>query len=101
MHLGLAALLSTAGAVLFSSTMSDFKGVSDPLYIDNGVIRLGINPRYGGSISYFAYSPNPDQNYINCHDLGREIQMSFYSGPVNYCPPNPGWKNWYICHVLK
>ena len=65
-----------------------------PTYIDNGVIRVGIDPKYGGSISYLAYSKTPETNLINRHDLGREIQLSFYAGPPNFCPPAPSWPNW-------
>lgn len=71
---------------------ASFSGMS---YLDNGVIRLGINLDIGGAITYL--SPSGSQaNAINSHDWGRQIQMSFYSGPNPYQPPgtevNEGWK---------
>ncbi|MHC5053215.1 MAG: hypothetical protein ACYTKD_00690 [Planctomycetota bacterium] len=52
-------------------------------YIDNGVIRLGVNLDIGGAITYIADSKEKI-NVVNSHDWGRQIQMSFYSGPVPY-----------------
>jgi len=54
-------------------------------YLDNGVIRLGVDLRLGGSITYLAESRNK-VNMINSHDWGRQIQMSFYSGPQPFAP---------------
>lgn len=56
--------------------------------IDNGVIKVGIDSARGGSISYLAQS-GTDYNVINYHDMGREVQLSFYSGPQRY-EPTPG-----------
>eukprot|EP00698_Gefionella_okellyi_P020146 TRINITY_DN6293_c0_g1_i2.p1 TRINITY_DN6293_c0_g1~~TRINITY_DN6293_c0_g1_i2.p1 ORF type:complete len:300 (-),score=46.14 TRINITY_DN6293_c0_g1_i2:82-981(-) len=55
--------------------------VSD--FLDNGVIRVGIDENHGGSITYIAQS-GTDFNVINSHDEGREVQQSYYSGPVPY-----------------
>lgn len=63
-------------------------------YLDNGVIRIGIDLDAGGSITYLADSGNPDVNLINSHDLGREVQQSYYSGPHPYGDPNPNWAGW-------
>ncbi len=53
-------------------------------YIDNGVIRLGVDLEKGGAIVYL--SSEHGKNIINSADLGRQIQLSFYSGPVPYAP---------------
>ena len=53
--------------------------------IDNGVIKVGVDSARGGSISYLAES-GTDYNVINYHDMGREVQLSFYSGPQRYKP---------------
>ncbi|WP_300603112.1 hypothetical protein [Niabella sp.] len=62
-------------------------------YIDNGIIRLGIDLNLGGAITYLSEKGKP--NMINNWDWGRQIQMSFYSGPVPYEPegkkPHKGW----------
>ncbi len=64
-------------------------------YLDNGQLRIGVNLAMGGAITYLAQSRNRI-NLINHVDLGREIQMSDYSGPVPYIPPgrkiNPYWR---------
>ena len=54
-------------------------------YIDNGVVRLGIDNSRGGAIGYFSASGSKS-NIVNCHDMGREIQLSFYAGPKFYDP---------------
>ncbi len=63
-------------------------------YLDNGTIRLGVNLNLGGSITYLA-DADDRINIINNHDWGRQIQMSFYSGPVPFTPggkqPSKTW----------
>ena len=57
----------------------------DFTYVDNGVVRLGVDNVRGGSIGYFSASGSTE-NVVNCHDMGREIQLSFYAGPSFYNP---------------
>jgi hypothetical protein len=63
-------------------------------YLDNGNIRVGINLELGGSITYLAEATEKI-NIINNHDWGRQIQMSFYSGPNPFTPngkqPSKTW----------
>lgn len=63
-------------------------------YLDNGQIRVGVDLAHGGAIVYLA--PKGGRNLINNHDLGRQVQMSFYSGPVPYTEkgqsPSDHWK---------
>jgi hypothetical protein len=63
-------------------------------FLDNGIIRLGVNLNLGGSITYLA-DARDRTNIINNHDWGRQIQMSFYSGPVPFTPggkqPSKTW----------
>lgn len=63
-------------------------------YLDNGEIRLGINLAIGGAITWVSASGS-NENLVNSHDWGRQIQMSFYSGPNPYEPegkkPHPAW----------
>jgi len=62
-------------------------------FLDNGQIRLGVDLDKGGSIVFLAKRQGP--NLINGADLGRQIQMSFYSGPVPFTPngkqPSQDW----------
>jgi len=65
------------------------------IYIQNDDIKLGVNLDLGGSITYLSKS-DTDENMINNYDWGRQIQMSFYSGPNPYIPesgqkPNEKW----------
>lgn len=53
--------------------------------LDNSVIRLGVDLDRGGAVTHLAPSGSGDAaNLVNNFDRGRQIQMSFYSGPVPY-----------------
>jgi hypothetical protein len=54
-------------------------------YLDNGTIRLGVDLDAGGAITYLSRS-GVEENVINTHDFGREVQMSFYAGPIPFAP---------------
>eukprot|EP01043_Picozoa_sp_COSAG02_P045791 COSAG02_NODE_4223_length_5615_cov_2.992386_8_plen_410_part_00 len=56
-------------------------------YIDNGVIRVGVDTARGGVIGYLAPSDNSVANVINTGDMGREVQLAFYAEPAFYNPP--------------
>jgi hypothetical protein len=65
-------------------------------YIQNEFIKVGIDLNLGGSITFLA-DAKKGENMINNYDWGRQIQMSFYSGPNPYAPngkePLPFWRN--------
>jgi len=63
-------------------------------YLNNGVIKVGVNLDKGGVITYIADANHTDVNLINSADLGRMIQQSYYSGPQPYGDPPPEWPNW-------
>ena len=69
-----------------------FSGMS---FLDNGKVRLGVNLDIGGAITHLADSTKR-VNVINSHDWGRQVQMSFYSGPKPFEPggkkPSEHWK---------
>ncbi len=52
-------------------------------HLDNGQIRLGIDLDLGGAITYLSDANGAD-NVVNSYDFGRQIQMSFYAGPVPF-----------------
>jgi hypothetical protein len=64
-------------------------------YLDNGTVKIGADLALGGAITFLSHCDRP-QNLINSHDLGRQIQMSHYSGPVPFQPEGkpmkPEWK---------
>lgn len=51
-------------------------------FVENKYVRVGINLKLGGAITHVSTPGGP--NIINSHDLGRQIQQSYYSGPPNY-----------------
>jgi hypothetical protein len=85
----LAAMVAVAGVGICTAG-EVHKGMS---YIENGRIRLGANLDIGGAITHLSTIGGP--NMINSHDWGRQIQMSFYSGPVPFVPEGATVsKNW-------
>jgi len=64
-------------------------------YLDNGIVRIGIDLSIGGAITYFA-DVKDGVNIVNSYDLGRQVQMSFYSYPIPFEPngkkPKDHWK---------
>jgi hypothetical protein len=65
-------------------------------FIDNGQPKVGVDQDLGGAITWLS-APGHD-NLINNADWGRQIQLSFYSGPQPFEPDgqkaHPHWKNW-------
>lgn len=55
-------------------------------FLDNGQIRLGVDLARGGAVTFLA-DCRDGENRINNWDWGRQVQMSFYSGPVPFQPP--------------
>ncbi|MCX6895152.1 MAG: hypothetical protein NTZ16_06585 [Verrucomicrobia bacterium] len=66
-------------------------------YIGNESIRLGVDLNLGGAITYLAPATNHELNVINSHDWGRQVQLSYYSGPVPFNPPGTMMStNWHF-----
>jgi len=63
-------------------------------FIENGQVKVGVDLNLGGAITYIADVKN-QENVINNTDWGRQVQMSFYSGPVPFEPDgkkaSPNW----------
>jgi len=70
-------LLFAACAVLTAKPDKDTKSWE---YIDNGVVRIGVDKSRGAAIGYFALSKDK-RNLLNHHDEGRFIQQSYYGDP--------------------
>jgi len=49
-------------------------------FLDNGEVRIGMDLALGGAVTFISSKKHPG-NIINSADLGRQIQMSHYSGP--------------------
>ncbi|MCL2623663.1 MAG: hypothetical protein FWD31_08370 [Planctomycetaceae bacterium] len=73
----------------------DFGG--DPMrYLENDRLKVGIDLSIGGAVTFLTDRENGGENMINSADWGRQIQLSFYSGPRPFIGPNgeqptPGW----------
>lgn len=52
-------------------------------WLDNGAIRLGVDLQLGGAITWLSRSGDTT-NLINSFDWGRQVQMSYYAGPVPF-----------------
>jgi hypothetical protein len=68
-----------------AQTVTQPKRMENMSYIQNDLIKVGIDLNMGGAITYVADKSN-GVNFINNWDLGRQVQMSFYSGPVPFEP---------------
>jgi hypothetical protein len=72
MSLVFLSIIMTAGMTLAADK------AEDPFtYLDNGVIRIGVDKSRGAAIGYFALSKE-GRNLLNHHDEGRFIQQSYY-----------------------
>ena len=56
-------------------------------YLENDHVKVGVDLNLGGAITYLSDKKH-NINMINSWDWGRQIQMSFYSGPNPYTLPN-------------
>ena len=76
-------------SVWLTNSLSAQRSIADSLksmsYIQNDFIKVGIDLNLGGAITYIADVKN-QENLINNSDWGRQVQMSFYSGPVPFEP---------------
>lgn len=96
------AVITSAADVscVWAGQTSSDSGGKKMSFLDNGTIRLGVNLNLGGSITYLADSDNRI-NIINNHDWGRQIQMSFYSGPQPFTPGGKPFENDRLSHFTK
>lgn len=74
MHFLFLPLLTILTATASAETMS---------WLENADLKLGIDLERGGAITFLATQPN-GTNVINNFDLGRQVQLSFFSGPVPF-----------------
>lgn len=52
-------------------------------WLENGHVKLGVDLDRGGAITHLA-SAKGGANVVNNFDLGRQVQLSFFSGPVPF-----------------
>ena len=89
------ATLLTAALLLPQFSLAQSRNAAATMTVlENDHIRLGANLALGGAITLLSTKDGP--NMINSYDWGRQIQMSFYSGPQPFEPngkkPSDHWK---------
>lgn len=57
-------------------------------FLENERVKLGLNMDLGGAVTYLEDKANATGNMINSCDWGRQIQLSYYSGPWPFIGPN-------------
>ncbi len=67
-------------SLLLLSTLAHAERMS---WLENDRVKLGVDLERGGAITFLA-SVKDGANVINNFDLGRQVQLSFYSGPVPF-----------------
>ncbi len=94
--------MSDPGAAIRACALLSFvwcvpQAWSQTSYLDNGVIRIGVDLTRGGAISYLSESGS-SSSVVNIRDLGRYVQQSFYSGPDPFIPvgatQHPAYAGW-------
>jgi|SaaInlStandDraft_1057018.scaffolds.fasta_scaffold37654_3 hypothetical protein len=64
-------------------------------YLENDHIKVGVDLNHGGAIVFLSHADG--LNMINNYDLGRQVQLSFFSGPVPFSvegqEPAEHWKH--------
>jgi len=83
------ALLSAGGGNASSGTAGRAGALS---YLDDGVIKVGVDLNAGGAIAYLSLSPE-GRNVIDASSSGRLVQSSYYAGPRPFGKPEPPWQN--------
>jgi hypothetical protein len=87
------AILGAACLGLAEPKLSPSDSSDRMAYLDNGIIKVGVDFDRGGSMSFLA-DVKKGGNVVNVHDLGRWIGQSYYAGPKPFGTAHPGWKDW-------
>src|SRR5919202_3658258 len=80
-----------------SSTSAQKLALTGLQTIENDVIRVGVDTRYGGALTYLAFKDSHNgqvrtENMVNNPDLGRQVQIALYGGPLDYSRNGaPAW----------
>ncbi len=71
------------------ATETPFDFGDEPLrYIENDRLKVGFDLSIGGAVVYLEDKKYETGNMINSFDWGRQIQLSYYSGPNPFTGPN-------------
>ena len=85
----LAGIVFACRSFLAADDPAPFDYGDEPMrYLKNDRVTLGIDLSIGGAVTWLSDEANGGENMINSSDWGRQIQLSYYSGPVPYIGPN-------------
>lgn len=88
-------IFSSARIALVAIFFSAGLDAAEMSFLDNGKIRVGVDLRIGGAITWLSRTGG--ENVVNSHDFGRQIQLAYYSGPVPFSAggsePAPHWRH--------
>lgn len=77
-------LPSLVRLIIVSASFAAFPAHAERMsWLENDRIKLGVDLDLGGAITFLA-AVKDGQNVINNFDLGRQVQLSFYAGPVPF-----------------
>jgi hypothetical protein len=79
--------VKTAAEEMATETAFDF-GAEPVRYIENDRLKVGFDLSIGGAVVYLEDKKYETGNMINSFDWGRQIQLSYYSGPNPFVGPN-------------
>lgn len=82
MSLILGLLLHLAMTSASLNAFSQLPGNARMSWLENEEIKVGVDLSRGGAIVYLAEAGG--ENLVNNFDLGRQVQLSYFSGPVPY-----------------
>ena len=77
----------TAAEEMATETAFDF-GAEPLRFIENDRLKVGFDLSIGGAVVYLEDKKYETGNMINSFDWGRQIQLSYYSGPNPFIGPN-------------
>lgn len=86
-------LIVVFNAATVGAAHQNVRGGSQMTYLDNGILKIGVDLDRGGSIGFLT-DVKKGGNVVNVHDLGRWIGQSYYSGPKPFGTPHADWKSW-------
>ena len=90
-----ALVVSLSSATPFFAADAAAPHSAEMTFLDNGKIRVGADLNLGGAITWLSRSGG--ENVVNSHDFGRQVQFSFFSGPVPFGigdnQPAPHWRH--------
>jgi hypothetical protein len=86
------AIVLVIAAVVCGGLWTGAAAAKNMSFLDNGVVKVGVDLDKGGVITHVSTSGGGDvDNLVNEHDLGREVQQSYYSGGIGPGTPCPGF----------